>query len=114
VTGGAALAVLALLALLVAEALLARRGEIAPFENPSRAPTRYGDAGPALTYVVLGDSTGAGQGAPPADGIAPATARHLARSRRVTLVNRSVSGARWPTSCATSSAPRPRCAPTWR
>jgi lysophospholipase L1-like esterase len=45
-------------------------------------------------YVVVGDSTGAGQGAPYEAGIAVQTARRLARTRSVRLVNLSVSGAR--------------------
>jgi lysophospholipase L1-like esterase len=90
-----ALLLLGFLGLLVVEALLARRGPIDPFVNPSREPVKFGDDGPALTFVVLGDSTGAGQGAPYADGIAVACARHLAGpGRRVTLVNLAVSGAK--------------------
>jgi len=82
-----------LLVVVLVEAWLARRGGVEPFVGPSRAPTTLGSAGPALTYVVLGDSTGAGQGAPPDAGIAVATARHLARSHRVVLTNLAVSGA---------------------
>ena len=47
-----------------------------------------------MEYVVLGDSTAAGQGAPYDRGIALATARHLASAHRVTLTNLAVSGAR--------------------
>ena len=47
-----------------------------------------------MVYVVLGDSTAAGRGANYANGIAVRTARHLARSRPVLLVNLAVSGAR--------------------
>ena len=47
-----------------------------------------------LTYVVLGDSTAAGVGAPYDDGIAVQTAKHLRQSRPVTLHNFGVSGAR--------------------
>ena len=50
--------------------------------------------GRPLLYVVLGDSTAAGRGAPYADGIAVQTASHLAQSRPVTLVNLAVSGAK--------------------
>lgn len=93
--GSAALLVLGFLGLLFVEALLARRGPDAPFAGPSRAPDRFGAAsGPKLELVVIGDSTGAGQGAPYEAGIAVACARALAaRGRSVTLVNRSVSGA---------------------
>ncbi len=87
------LAVGSLLGLLVVEALLARRGPEVPYRPPSPAPRTLG-AGPALEYIVLGDSTATGQGAPYERGIALATARHLARSHRVTLTNLAVSGAR--------------------
>ena len=83
----------ALLALLVVEALLARRGPTVAFTPPSPAPRTLG-SGPALDYVVLGDSTAAGQGAPYHRGIALATARHLAHTHRVTLTNLAISGAR--------------------
>ena len=45
-------------------------------------------------YAVLGDSTGAGQGADPPSGIAIKTAEFLAQDHRVTLVNMAISGAR--------------------
>lgn len=93
--GAAALLGLGFLGLLVVEALLARRGEEEPFVNPSREPLRFGaDGDPGLSLLVIGDSTGAGQGAPYEAGIAVYCARLLAATRRrVTLVNRSVSGA---------------------
>ncbi len=90
----AAVLVTGLLITLVVETWLARRGETEPFADPSRAPRTLGSGGRALIYVVLGDSTGAGQGAPYERGIAIATARHLARSRQVVLTNLAVSGAR--------------------
>lgn len=46
-----------------------------------------------LRYLVLGDSTAAGVGGTYEDGIAVATSRHLAQSRRVIMKNLSVSGA---------------------
>lgn len=64
------------------------------FQNPSREPVRFGDKGPVLTYVVMGDSTAAGQGAPYAQGIAVGTATALATGHRVTMTNLGVSGAR--------------------
>jgi lysophospholipase L1-like esterase len=64
------------------------------FQNPSREPVRFGDHGRALTYVVIGDSTAAGQGAPYAQGIAVGTATALAADHRVTMTNLGVSGAR--------------------
>ena len=64
------------------------------FRNPSREPVRFGETGRALTYVVIGDSTAAGEGAPYAQGIAVGTATALAADHRVTMTNLGVSGAR--------------------
>lgn len=82
--------------LLVGEAVLARLtvpddGYVAP---PS-SPRTLGDASAKpLTYVVLGDSTGAGRGARYDEGIAVRSAQALADGgRRVRLVNLAVSGA---------------------
>lgn len=87
------LVLLGLLGLLVAEAMLARRGPQVGYAPPSPAPVTLG-SGPKLEYVVLGDSTAAGQGAAYDRGIAIGTARHLAGRHRVTLTNLAVSGAR--------------------
>lgn len=92
--GSLLVAIVVLLLVLVVEALLAARGRREPFENPSRSQRMFGERGPALAYAVIGDSTSAGQGGDYERGIALATARHLARERRVTLVNASISGAR--------------------
>ena len=62
--------------------------------SASREPVQFGTDGAPLVYVVMGDSTGAGVGAPYETGIAVGTARHLARTRRVTMTNFSISGAR--------------------
>jgi lysophospholipase L1-like esterase len=64
------------------------------FQNPSPEPLRFGTNGPALTYVVMGDSTAAGQGAPYTQGIAVGTAAAVAADHRVTMTNLAVSGAR--------------------
>jgi len=88
--------VVALLVLLAIEALIA----IATvpdddYRAPSAAPREFGPRGaPPLRFAVLGDSTGAGRGAPYEQGIAVGAARHLSESRRVTLTNLAVSGAR--------------------
>jgi len=58
------------------------------------APVEVG-AGETLRYLVLGDSTAAGVGADYERGIVLETARHLGRTRRVEVVNLSVSGARF-------------------
>ncbi len=57
-------------------------------------PLSLGTSGELVRYVVLGDSTAAGVGAAADDGIAVLTARHLALTRRVTMRNLGVSGAR--------------------
>ena len=94
-----AFAASALLALLAIEAMIAIY--TVPddgYRRPSPAPRAFGatDAErPRLRYVVLGDSTATGRGAPYDRGIAVATAGHLAASRPVTLTNLAVSGARF-------------------
>jgi lysophospholipase L1-like esterase len=60
----------------------------------AREPRMFGDAGAPLEYVVLGDSTAAGVGADYESGIAVGTATELGRTRRVTMTNFGVSGAR--------------------
>lgn len=68
---------------------------LAALQLQAGAPTlSFGASGQTLRYVVLGDSTAAGVGAPYWDGIAVQTARHLGRGHRVTLHNFAVSGAR--------------------
>lgn len=92
---GLVAALAAVLLVFVAEALLAIPGPDDHFHNPSRRPVHVGpDGGRPLVYVVMGDSTAAGRGAPYATGIAVQTARHLARSRPVLLINLAVSGAK--------------------
>lgn len=57
-------------------------------------PATFGTSGPMIRYVVLGDSTAAGEGGDYEQGIAVGTARALANGRRVELMNLAVSGAR--------------------
>lgn len=59
----------------------------------ARPAVILGHSGPALTYVILGDSTAAGVGADYDSGIALATTRELALRSRVTMTNLGVSGA---------------------
>ncbi|MDX6677391.1 MAG: acyl-CoA thioesterase [Solirubrobacteraceae bacterium] len=93
---GLLLALVAFLAVLAIEATIAYR--TLPddhFRPPSQAPRAFGRGAAApLRYVVLGDSTGAGRGAPYERGIAVLTARHLAVRRRVTLSNLAETDAR--------------------
>jgi len=58
-----------------------------------REPLSVGSGQP-IKYVVLGDSTAAGVGAPYDDGIAVRTAKHLGGTSQVTMRNFGVSGAR--------------------
>jgi lysophospholipase L1-like esterase len=58
-----------------------------------RGPTTTG-TGPALNYVVLGDSTSIGQGAEYKQSYAYQSAQHLAKDHAVTFTNFGVSGAR--------------------
>ncbi|MDQ3487754.1 MAG: SGNH/GDSL hydrolase family protein [Acidobacteriota bacterium] len=60
----------------------------------AQAPLMKGDTGARLVYVVLGDSTAAGVGAPYDDGIAVRTTAELSLTRQVTMHNFAVSGAR--------------------
>jgi len=91
--------VVAAVAVLAIEALIAI--STVPEDNyrpPSQGPRSFGDRESKrrpLRYVVLGDSTAAGRGAPYRQGIAVATARRLAARRRLTLTNLAVSGARF-------------------
>ncbi len=92
---GATLLVAGTLAVLVVEAVIARRtvpddGYVAPSPEP-RSFGRDGD--PPLSYVVLGDSTGAGRGAPYERSVAVRTSQILATRRRVVMTNLAVSGA---------------------
>lgn len=59
----------------------------------SREPQLMG-SGPALRYVVAGDSTAIGQGGSYEQGYAVATAAHMAKNHQVQWVNYAVSGAR--------------------
>ncbi len=97
ILAGVLAAMLAFVALLGIEALIAV--QTVPddgYRAPSQAPRTFGDpdARRSLRYVVLGDSTAAGRGAPYESGIAVLTARGLAADRQVTLTNLAVSGAR--------------------
>ncbi len=81
------------LAVFGVEVLMAIPGPDDHFHNPSRQPVRFGGAGKPLVYVVMGDSTAAGRGGDYDRGIAVETARHLACSQPVEMVNLGISGA---------------------
>lgn len=79
---------------LLVEGYIATQVKLAPFTDPSPEPVTLGEKGKALTYVVLGDSTAAGQGAKYSKGIAMQSATHLSEKYTVTLTNFSFSGAK--------------------
>lgn len=65
------------------------------FANPLPDQKRFGKGERLLQYVVMGDSTAAGQGAAYKHGIAVRSAKHLANSQTtVAMVNFSKSGAK--------------------
>jgi lysophospholipase L1-like esterase len=66
----------------------------AAFVNPSHDVRQFGGQGKPLIYVVMGDSTAAGQGADYEHGIAVQTSRAISGSHAVALTNVSISGAR--------------------
>ena len=74
------------------QALCVSLGEARLPQAPASRP--FGSEGPALSYVVLGDSTGAGVGASYDEGIAVKTATELGLTHAVSMRNCAVSGAR--------------------
>ena len=75
--------------------LLASCGTGGDGQQSRRAPAgleTFGSGKP-LRYLILGDSTAVGEGGTYRNGIAVATARHLAGTRRVEMKNLAVSGA---------------------
>jgi len=86
-------AIIVLLLLLAAEFIYVQRnGTAVPAPTIPRAPQILG-SGPALTYVVMGDSTSIGQGTDYAHSYALNSAEHLAEHYTVTFVNVGISGA---------------------
>lgn len=79
--------------ILIAEILLASLGENETFTNPDRQPVIYGQGAKEIKYLVMGDSTAAGQGGDYEKGIAVTSARVLAKDAKVTLLNIATSGA---------------------
>ncbi len=81
--------------LIIAMAVFATVCSSAPQPPPPRATPeiRSFGSGPALQYLILGDSTAVNVGGTDGNGIAVDTAQHLARSRRVSRKSLAVSGA---------------------
>lgn len=73
-------------------AFIAWNGQLVPVPTIPREQTL--GAGLPLSYVVMGDSTAVGQGAPYEQGIARQSAEFLAKNHRVQLTNTGISGAR--------------------
>jgi len=69
-----------------------RNGRPVPTPDIPRAPQTLG-SGPALTYVVMGDSTSIGQGTDYAHSYALNSAEHLSKKYQVTFINVGISGA---------------------
>lgn len=68
-------------------------GETVPVPDIPRSEQVYGEKANELRYVVMGDSTGVGQGAEYSESIAVKTAEHLTKGYTVRLANVAVSGA---------------------
>jgi acyl-CoA thioesterase-1 len=68
-------------------------GTAVPVPEIPRNATTIG-SGPAISFMILGDSTAVGQGGDYARGIAVSAAELIAKSRTVTYQNFAVSGAR--------------------
>ncbi len=79
---------------LVAEAIIAGMNRPPAYHSPAHDIISYGGQGQNILLVVIGDSTGAGQGASYESGIAVQSARYLAKTRSVKMANFSVSGAK--------------------
>jgi lysophospholipase L1-like esterase len=73
--------------------IIATNGSTVPRPSIDRQPLTMGN-GPALSYVVMGDSTAVSQGSRYMEGFAVASTAHLAGSYHVTMYNTAVSGAR--------------------
>ncbi len=88
------LVLLALVLFVVAELLIIKyNGSDVPTPNIPRGEQVFG-SGPALRYVVMGDSTSIGQGADYSQSYAYGSAQHLSQRYTVHLINVGVSGAR--------------------
>ncbi len=79
--------------ILVLEVLIVISGKREEFQNPERKVSIFGDSNQKLRYLVMGDSTTAGQGGMYDQGIAIQTAKHLSEKATVDLLNTSISGA---------------------
>lgn len=79
--------------ILLAEVLIAYVGERESFKNSPREYVHMGEKSRELTYLIMGDSTSAGQGGIYKNGIVYSTAEFLANDHQVKMFNTSISGA---------------------
>ncbi len=86
--------IISFLIFLILEAKISMLGKKEKFTNPERTQVEYGNSGEKIKFVIMGDSTGAGQGANYEKGIAVSSAVYLSKNRHVTLTNISISGAK--------------------
>lgn len=68
-------------------------GQTLPATQVDRTSRTFGNMGPGLNYVLLGDSLGVGQGGDYEQGFAVLTATNLSKEYIVTMTNFSISGA---------------------
>ena len=87
--------IIGLILLILFEVFIATLGEKEIYKNPERTPRTFGSSsGQEIKYLVMGDSTSAGQGAAYEEGFAVKTSEHLAERYRITMVNTGISGAK--------------------
>lgn len=79
---------------LTGEVIAALVGPSENFTNPDRSAVDLGGSGKPLNFVLLGDSTAAGEGTDRSSGIGIKCAQYLAINRPVRFVNLGISGAR--------------------
>lgn len=84
---------LILIGIIIGEIFIAQQGVVPLFQNPGETPYVIQNDYSSLTYLVLGDSTAAGQGSAYAQGIAVQTAKYLSKNAHVTMINSAISGA---------------------
>ncbi len=86
--------VLGLVVLIALEVFIATLGVNEVYKNPERKPMQFGTDGQEIKYLVMGDSTSAGQGTSYETSFAVKTAQHLSEKYKVTMINSGISGAK--------------------
>lgn len=95
----AIIVVLSTVVFLLVQVLITLNGKELVPAPPGHAPYHCGKAGPALSFLVIGDSTAVSVGGEYDKGIAVSAAQHLGRTYQVSMVNLAVSGATVPEVC---------------